>query len=137
MSSRELSTPVATVWCWSWRYCLPLLRGHRPLQQHSPPGCGRHCRREADPARPGGFESEDRRLPVCEQRPVYLNRRSAGWLGQRKATMGELIDTLYTSWSKDPVHSDKSAYNRIAVGLVHILSRKVQDGDLRNYLNPR
>jgi hypothetical protein len=51
--------------------------------------------------------------------------------------MGELMDALYTSWSKDPVHGDKSAYNRIAVGLLNILSRKVQDRDLRNHLNPR
>jgi hypothetical protein len=47
------------------------------------------------------------------------------------------MDALYTSWSKDPMHGDKSAYNRIAVGLLNILSRKVQDGDLRNHLNPR
>jgi hypothetical protein len=57
--------------------------------------------------------------------------------GSDNATMGELIDALYTSWSKDPVHGDKSAYNRIAVGLLNILSRKVQEGDLRNCLNPR
>jgi hypothetical protein len=47
------------------------------------------------------------------------------------------MDALYTSWSKDPVHGEKSAYNRIAVGLLNILSRKVQEGDLRNCLNPR
>jgi hypothetical protein len=35
------------------------------------------------------------------------------------------------------VHGDKSAYNRIAVGLLNILSRKVPDGDLKNQLNPR
>jgi hypothetical protein len=51
--------------------------------------------------------------------------------------MGDLMDALYTSWSKDPVHGDKSAYNRIAVGLLNILSRKAPDGDLRNLLNPR
>jgi hypothetical protein len=57
--------------------------------------------------------------------------------GSDNSTMGELMDALYTSWSKDPVHGEKSAYNRIAVGLLNILSRKVQEGDLRNSLNPR
>jgi hypothetical protein len=57
--------------------------------------------------------------------------------GSDNATMGELMDALYTSWSKDPVHGDKSAYNWIPVGLLNILSRKLQDGDLRNHLNPR
>jgi hypothetical protein len=57
--------------------------------------------------------------------------------GSDNASMGDLMDALYTSWSKDPVHGDKSAYNRIAVGLLNILSRKAPDGDLRNLLNPR
>ncbi len=57
--------------------------------------------------------------------------------GSDNASMGDLMDALYTSWSMDPVHGDKSAYNRIAVGLLNILSRKVPDGDLRNHLNPR
>jgi hypothetical protein len=57
--------------------------------------------------------------------------------GSDNASMGDLMDALYTSWSKDSVHGDKSAYNRIAVGLLNILSRKVPYGDLRNHLNPR
>ncbi len=57
--------------------------------------------------------------------------------GSDNASMGDLMDALYTSWSKDTVHGDKSAYNRIVVGLLNILSRKVPDGDLRNHLNPR
>jgi hypothetical protein len=45
--------------------------------------------------------------------------------GSDNASMGDLMDALYTRWSKDPVHGNKSAYNRIALGLLNILSRKV------------
>jgi hypothetical protein len=46
------------------------------------------------------------------------------------STMGELMDSLYSCWSKDPVHGDK-----MAMSLLDILSRKVPEGDLRNSLN--
>ncbi len=57
--------------------------------------------------------------------------------GAENCTMGELMDALYSCWSKDPVHGDKIAYHRIAMGLMDILSRKVSEGDLRNSLNPK
>jgi hypothetical protein len=57
--------------------------------------------------------------------------------GADNCTMGELMDSLYSCWSKDPVHGDKIAYHRIAMGLMDILSRKVSEGDLRNSLNPK
>ena len=53
------------------------------------------------------------------------------------STMGELMDSLYSCWSKDPVHGDKTAYHRMAMSLLDILSRKVPEGDLRNSLNPK
>jgi hypothetical protein len=54
--------------------------------------------------------------------------------GGNNSTMGELMDSLFSCWSKDPVHGDKIAYHRMAMGLLDILSRK---GDLRNSLNPK
>jgi hypothetical protein len=51
--------------------------------------------------------------------------------------MGELMDSLYSCWSSDPVHGDKIAYHLIAMGLMDILSRKVSEGDLRNNINPK
>jgi hypothetical protein len=57
--------------------------------------------------------------------------------GADNCTMGELMDSLYSCWSKDPVHGDKIAYHRIAMGLIDTLSRKVSEGNLRNSLNPR
>jgi hypothetical protein len=57
--------------------------------------------------------------------------------GSDNCTMGELMDALYSCWSTDPVHGDKIAYHRVAMGLLNILSRKVSEGDLRNSLNPK
>jgi hypothetical protein len=57
--------------------------------------------------------------------------------GSDNSTMVELMDALYSCWSKDPVHGDKIAYHRIAMGMMEILSRKVPEGDLRNCLNPK
>jgi hypothetical protein len=57
--------------------------------------------------------------------------------GADNCSMGELMDSLYSCWSSDPVHGDKLAYHRIAMGLMDILSRKVSEGDLRNHINPK
>jgi hypothetical protein len=57
--------------------------------------------------------------------------------GADNCSMGELMDSLYSCWSSDPVHGDKIAYHRIAMGLMDILSRKVSEGDLRNNINPK
>jgi hypothetical protein len=57
--------------------------------------------------------------------------------GCDNATMGELMDLLFSFLSKDPVHRDKVAYTRIAMGVINILSRKLNEGDLRNSLNSK
>jgi hypothetical protein len=36
--------------------------------------------------------------------------------------MGQLVDTLYDCWRSDPVHGDKSAYAKIALGLLDFLA---------------
>jgi hypothetical protein len=66
---------------------------------------------------------------------VYLSASNVRYIstgdllaGSDNATMGELMDTLYFCWSKDPVHGDKIAYNRIAMGLLKILGRKGTSG---------
>ncbi len=38
--------------------------------------------------------------------------------------MGTLMDTLYETWSKDPVHSEKRAYTKIGLALLHFLDKK-------------
>jgi hypothetical protein len=47
--------------------------------------------------------------------------------------MGELTDALFNCWRNDPIHGDKIAYTRIAVGLVDkVLTKTLQEDDLRN-----
>jgi hypothetical protein len=38
--------------------------------------------------------------------------------------MGTLIDTLYETWSKDPVHGKKWACTKIVLALLHFLDKK-------------
>ncbi len=47
------------------------------------------------------------------------------------------MDGLYEFWSSDPVHGDKIAYSKIALGLLDLLDRKLPDGDLRFNLSTR
>jgi hypothetical protein len=47
------------------------------------------------------------------------------------------MDGLYEFWSSDPVHGDKIAYSKIALGLLDLLDRKLPDGDLRFNLSSR
>jgi hypothetical protein len=74
----------------------------------------------------------------------YLSASNVRYISTRdllagcdNSTMGELTDALCSCWSKGPVHGDKIAYHRIAMGLMDILSRKVPEGDLRNSLIPK
>ena len=47
--------------------------------------------------------------------------------------MGELTDALFNCRRNDPIHGDKIAYTRIAVGLVNkVLTKTLQEDDLRN-----
>ncbi len=47
------------------------------------------------------------------------------------------MDCLYEFWSNDPVHGDKIAYSKIALGLLDLLDRKLPDGDLRFNLSSK
>ncbi len=42
--------------------------------------------------------------------------------GKNRCSIGDLADCLFTCWRSDPVHGDKSAYMKIAVGLLDFLS---------------
>jgi hypothetical protein len=44
--------------------------------------------------------------------------------GVKDASMGTLMDTLYETWSKDPVHGEKRAYTKIGLALLHFLDKK-------------
>jgi hypothetical protein len=47
--------------------------------------------------------------------------------------MGELTDALFNCWRNDPIHGDKIAYTRSAVGLVDkVLTKALPEDDLRN-----
>jgi hypothetical protein len=47
------------------------------------------------------------------------------------------MDGLYEFWSSDPVHGEKIAYSKIALGLLDLLDRKLPEGDLRFNLSSR
>jgi hypothetical protein len=38
--------------------------------------------------------------------------------------MGDLFDSLFECWRSDPVHGDKSAYIKLAMGLMDFLESK-------------
>jgi hypothetical protein len=57
--------------------------------------------------------------------------------GVPAATAEVQMDGLYEFWSSDPVHGDKIAYSKIALGLLDMLDRKLPDGDLRFNLSTR
>jgi hypothetical protein len=38
--------------------------------------------------------------------------------------MGDLVDSLFECWRSDPVHGDKSAYIKLAMGLMDFLEPK-------------
>jgi hypothetical protein len=47
------------------------------------------------------------------------------------------MDGLYEFWSGDPVHGEKIAYSKIALGLLDLLDRRLPEGDLRFNLASR
>jgi hypothetical protein len=47
------------------------------------------------------------------------------------------MDSLYEFWSGGPVHGEKIAYSKIALGLLDLLDRKLPEGDLRFNLSSR
>jgi hypothetical protein len=57
--------------------------------------------------------------------------------GVSSASAEVQMDGLYEFWSNDPVHGDKIAYSKIALGLLDLLDRKLPDGDLRFNLSSR
>ncbi len=44
--------------------------------------------------------------------------------GKNRSSMGELVDSLFECWRSDPVHGDKSAYIKLAMGLMDFLDPK-------------
>jgi hypothetical protein len=44
--------------------------------------------------------------------------------GKNGCSMGDLVDSLFECWRSDPVHSDKSAYIKLAMGLMDFLDPK-------------
>jgi hypothetical protein len=44
--------------------------------------------------------------------------------GKSRSSMGDLFDSLFECWRSDPVHGDKSAYIKLAMGLMDFLEPK-------------
>ena len=44
--------------------------------------------------------------------------------GKSRSSMGDLIDSLFECWRSDPVHGDKNAYIKLAMGLMDFLEPK-------------
>jgi hypothetical protein len=44
--------------------------------------------------------------------------------GKNRSSMGDLVDSLFECWRSDPVHGDKSAYIKLAMGLMDFLEPK-------------
>jgi hypothetical protein len=44
--------------------------------------------------------------------------------GKSGSSMGDLVDSLFECWRSDPVHGDKSAYIKLAMGLMDFLEPK-------------
>jgi hypothetical protein len=44
--------------------------------------------------------------------------------GKSRSSMGDLVDSLFECWRSDPVHGDKSAYIKLAMGLMDFLEPK-------------
>jgi len=60
-----------------------------------------------------------------------LAKGSVTWLsaadilsGADSCTSSTLLDALYSCWSNDPVHGDKVAYSKLAMGFLTAISEK-------------
>ncbi len=49
--------------------------------------------------------------------------------GKNRCSIGNLTDCLFTCWRSDPVHGDRSAYMKIAVGIMDFLSPPPRNSD--------
>ena len=57
--------------------------------------------------------------------------------GMQHSSKEELMDSLYETWFTDPVHGEKLAYSKIAIGILETIDRKLPDSDLRFSLSSR
>jgi hypothetical protein len=57
--------------------------------------------------------------------------------GMQHSSKEELMDSLYETWFTDPVHCEKLAYSKIAIGILETIDRKLPDSDLHFSLSSR
>jgi hypothetical protein len=57
--------------------------------------------------------------------------------GMQHSSKEELMDSLYETWFTEPVHGEKLAYSKIAIGILETIDRKLPDRDLRFSLSSR
>ncbi len=87
-----------------------------------------HRRGQENPGRPV-------RTPCYEHGQDDLHSGSANVV--LSAAPEVQMDGLFEFWSNYPVHGDKIAYSKIALGVLDLLDRKLPDGDLRFNLSSR
>ncbi len=94
-----------------------LLQHAAPLPHHQRRGWGVPAAENTAPAYAG------------QLRASRFNSRNVQFLftgdiisGKNRCSIGDLADCLFTCWRSDPVHGDKSAYMKIAVGILDFLS---------------
>ncbi len=58
-------------------------------------------------------------------------------MGMQHSSKEELMDSLYETWFTDPVHGEKLAYSKIAIGILETIDRKLPDSALRFSLTSR
>jgi hypothetical protein len=57
--------------------------------------------------------------------------------GMQHSSKEELMDSLYETRFTNPVHGEKLAYSKIAIGILETIDRKLPDSDLRFSLSSR
>ncbi len=63
-------------------------------------------------------------LPATTAGTPSLSSQAPLLTGKSRSSMGDLVDSLFECWRSDPVHGNKSAYIKLAMGLMEFLEPK-------------
>jgi hypothetical protein len=97
-----------------------------------------HCtnvRSSDDAALEASYKLLDDLSDINRRMANRLSRRNVMWIsaadllsGKEECDNKDLMEALYACWANDPVHGDKMAYAKMAMGLSDILSGKSTSG---------
>jgi hypothetical protein len=92
--------------------------------------CANVCRHDETAVEAGNKLLRDLEA-LNEQLAARYNGRNTQFIftgdlltGKNRSSMGDLVDSLFECWRSDPVHGDKSAYIKLAMGLMDFLDPK-------------